>query len=86
MIRNKRKFLIVKLCLTQGWGRIKKNEKKIFRRGDWAPFFVALNGGRGSKYYMYNIQKCTNIQLYFNMLRYTREYSKDFKIPRFSHF
>ena len=83
MIRNKRKSLIVKLCLTREWGEIKKMRKKIFRRGDWTPFFVALKGGWGSKYYMYNIQKCDNIQLYFNMLRYTREYSKNFKIPRF---
>ena len=32
---------------------------------------------------MYNIQKCDNIQLYSNMLRYTLEYSNNFKIPRF---
>ena len=57
--------------------------KKIFRRGDWAPFSLARKGGWGGKYYMYNIQKFDNIQLYSNMLRYTREYSKNFKIPRF---
>ena len=45
MIRNKRKSLIVKLCLTQGWDRIKKWEKKFLEEVIGPRFHSLARGG-----------------------------------------
>ena len=87
MIRNKRKFLIVKLCLTQGWGEIKKIRKKIFRRGDWAPFFVALKGGGGVVNIIHIISKNAIIFNYIPICYVIHvNIVRTLKYPVFSHF
>lgn len=86
MIRNKRKSLIVKLCLTREWGEIKKMRKK-FLEEVIGPRFSSLSRGGGVVNIICIISKNAIIFNYIPICYVIHvNIVRTLKYPVFSHF